>query len=76
MMKKYSFVRPSVQRYKSPEIRNNLFYIKNRIIDANNHYFDLEKAKRKLFSKHIQRKRLPNKESEVSILLSESPFVK
>ena len=59
-------------------------------MDVSKHYFDLDGAKRKLLSKFIQRKRptkpalttlmLPTrirkKESEVSILFSESPFMK
>jgi len=68
MMKKYAFVRPSVQRYRSPEIRNNTFYIRNRITDVSQHHFDLDEAKRKIFSNKIKRER-PNKPSLTALVL-------
>ncbi|CAI2375414.1 unnamed protein product [Moneuplotes crassus] len=90
LMEKYTFIRPSLQRYRSPDARNNTAYQTNRLENLKNNFFDLEKTKRELFppqkKKYRPRKpaltnmRLPvrpkKKISDVSELLMESPFIK
>ena len=91
MMKKYAFVRPSIHRYRSPEIRNKVLNIKVNQEDVQKHHFDLNEVKKNLFSKKIRKFQKPKrpafttlnlpvrprkKESELSSLFLESPFIK
>mmetsp|Transcript_11053 Transcript_11053/g.10966 ORF Transcript_11053/g.10966 Transcript_11053/m.10966 type:complete len:121 (+) Transcript_11053:210-572(+) len=88
-MQKYSFVRPSIHRYRSPDNRNNTAYMNTRLENMKNNFFDLNLAKKKLFSPKnkvrptrpvLGNLKLPSKPekkmSDAEGLLLESPFLK
>mmetsp|Transcript_11452 Transcript_11452/g.12965 ORF Transcript_11452/g.12965 Transcript_11452/m.12965 type:complete len:161 (+) Transcript_11452:354-836(+) len=89
LMKKYTFVRPSLHRYRSPDVQTRDFCMSETKEDAMKHHFDLSEIKKKLFSKKIKKykprkpaltnlnliQRPKKKESDLSVLFLESPFL-